>query len=85
LEVFTAYVFVTRLLYPLGMSPLAAVKLFREKADAYLDMTGRVSDEGQRRILHKLFEEHEANAEFLERMIHSHERFEAFRIAGRMN
>jgi hypothetical protein len=67
------------------MSPLDAAKLFREKADAYLDMTGFAADERQRRLLHELFEENEARAEFLERMMQSQEGFEAFRFARRMN
>ena len=67
------------------MSPLDAAKIFREKADAYLDMTRFANDERQRRLLHDLFEENEARAEFLERTMQSHEGFEAFRIARRMN
>jgi hypothetical protein len=67
------------------MSPLDAAKFFREKADAYLEKTGFATDEHQRRLLHELFEENEARAEFLERMMQSHEGFEAFRIARRMN
>ena len=67
------------------MSPLDSAKLFREKADAYLGMTGLVRDERQRRILHELFEENETRAEFLERMIHSQDGFEAFRVARQMS
>ena len=67
------------------MSPLDATRLFRERADVYLDMTGYVRDERQRRILHELFEENEARAELLERMMHSYEGFETFRISRRMN
>jgi hypothetical protein len=67
------------------MSPSDAAKLFREKADEYLGMTGLAHDERQRRLLHELFEENEARAEFLERMINSHEGFEAFRVARQMN
>jgi len=53
------------------MSPLDAAKIFREKADAYLDMTRFANDERQRRLFHELFEENEARAEFLERMMQS--------------
>jgi hypothetical protein len=65
------------------MSPLDAAKIFREKADAYLDMTRFANDERQRSLLHELFEENEARAEFLEGMTQSHEGFEAFRIRRR--
>jgi hypothetical protein len=41
-------------------------KAFRETADIYLDMIGYVRDERSRRILHELFEEHEAKAEIQE-------------------
>ena len=67
------------------MSPLEAAKLFRQKADTYLDMTGYVRDERGRRILHELFEEAEAKAELLERMVQSHEGFGSFRIRRRSN
>jgi hypothetical protein len=67
------------------MSPNEAAKLFREKADMYLEMTGRVRDDQRRRVLHELFEENEARAEFLERMIHSQEGFVAFCSRRRMN
>ncbi len=62
-----------------------AAQVFREKADMYLDMTGYVRDERQRRILHELFEENEAKAEILERMIHSHEDFAAVRVRNRLS
>jgi hypothetical protein len=45
-----------------------AAQFFREKADMYFDMIAYVRDERRRRILHDLFEENEARAEFLERM-----------------
>jgi hypothetical protein len=67
------------------MSPHDAAKIFREKADMYLEMTGHVRDDQRRRILHELFEENEAKAEFLERMMRSHEGFDAFRVRRRMN
>jgi hypothetical protein len=67
------------------MSPLDAAKLFRQKAEMYLDMTGHVRDERRRRILHELFEENEAKAELLERMVDSHEGFAAFRIRSRLS
>jgi hypothetical protein len=38
------------------MSPLDAAKIFREKADAYLDMTRFAKDERERRLLQELFE-----------------------------
>jgi hypothetical protein len=56
------------------MSPLDAAKIFREKADAYLDMTKFANDERQRRLLHERFEENDARAEFLERMMHNRTR-----------
>jgi hypothetical protein len=61
------------------MSPLDVAKLFREKADVYLDMTAHVSDERHRRILHELFEENEARADLLERMVYSDAVSEAYR------
>jgi hypothetical protein len=67
------------------MSPQDAAKIFRQRADIYLEMIGHVRDEQRRRILHELFEENEARAEFLERMMHSHEGFDAFRVRRRMN
>jgi hypothetical protein len=67
------------------MSPNDAAKIYREKADAYLEMTRCVRDERRLRVLHELFEENEAKAEFLERMMLSHEGFDAFRIRRRMN
>jgi hypothetical protein len=48
-------------------------------------MTARVNDGRRRRVLHELFEENEARADLLERMVHSDAGFEAFRIRGRMN
>jgi hypothetical protein len=80
-----AYDFVTQPFYLVIMSPLDAAKLFRQKAEVYLDMTGYVRDERRRRLLHELFEEIEARAELLERMMHSHEGFAAFRTRRRMN
>jgi queuine/archaeosine tRNA-ribosyltransferase len=65
------------------MSPLEAAKLFREKADLYLEMTSHVCDERQRQILHELFEENEAKAELLARMHMSEDQYSprtAFRI-----
>jgi hypothetical protein len=53
------------------MSPSDAAKRFRETADTYLDMAKYVSDERRRRILHDLFEENEAKAELLERVLSS--------------
>jgi hypothetical protein len=70
-ELNVAYVFVTQPLYFHQMSPFDAAKLFREKADVYLDMTAHVSDERHRRVLHELFEENDARADLLERMVHS--------------
>jgi hypothetical protein len=67
------------------MSPTDAAKLFREKADAYLDMTAYARDERGRRLLHELFEENQAKAELLEQMVHSHEGFEAFLVRSRLN
>jgi hypothetical protein len=67
------------------MSPREAAKIFREKADVYLEMTGCVHDERRRQILHELFEENEAKAEFLERMTLSEEGFDPFRVGHRMN
>jgi hypothetical protein len=63
MELNVAYVFVTQPLYFHQMFPLDAAKLFREKADVYLDMTAHVSDERHRRVLHELFEEYEARAD----------------------
>jgi hypothetical protein len=51
------------------MSPSDAAKRFRETADTYLDMIRYVSDERKRRILQDLFEENEAKAELLERVL----------------
>jgi hypothetical protein len=67
------------------MSPHEAARVFREKADQYLEMIGCVRDERRLRILHELFEENEAKAEFLERMMLSHEGFDAFCTRRRMN
>jgi hypothetical protein len=67
------------------MSPNEAAKIFREKAATYLEMTGHVRDERRRRILHELFEENEAKAELLERMVLSEEGFDTFRVGRRMN
>jgi bacterioferritin (cytochrome b1) len=67
------------------MSPRDAAKLFREKADMYLKMTGYARDEYQRRILHELFEENEERAEFLERMLRNDEAFDQLRVQRRMN
>jgi hypothetical protein len=67
------------------MSPNDAAKIYREKADAYLEMISHVRDERRIRILHDLFEENEAKADFLKRMMLSHEDFDAFRIRRRMN
>jgi hypothetical protein len=67
------------------MSPNDAAKIFREKADAYLEMTRYARDERRLRILHELFEENEAKAELLERMLLSEEGFAAFRVGRRMN
>lgn len=67
------------------MSPLDAAKFFRAKADIYLDMIAIARDEGNKRRLHELFEESEARAELLERMLHSHPDFAFFRIACRKN
>jgi hypothetical protein len=67
------------------MSPHEAAKLFREKAGAYLEMTGYARDEQQRRLLHELFEENEKNAELLEETIRSNPRFNDFRLRRRMN
>jgi hypothetical protein len=80
-----AYDLVTMSFYRSQMSPNEAAKIYRDKADAYLEMTGYVRDERRRRILHELFEENEAKAELLERMMLSHEGFGAFRIRRRMN
>jgi hypothetical protein len=80
-----AYDLVTMPFYRSQMSPNEAAKVYREKADAYLEMTGYVRDERRRRILHELSEETEAKAELLERMMLSHEGFGAFRIRCRMN
>jgi hypothetical protein len=41
-------------------------KVFREKADVYLDMIGYVRDERSRRILHELFEEWDEKAKIYE-------------------
>ena len=73
-----AYVLVTMPFYHSQMSPNDAAKIYREKADAYLEMTRCVRDERRLRVLHELFEENEAKAEFLERMMLSHEGFDAF-------
>ena len=67
------------------MSPNDAAKIYREKAGAYLEMIRYVRDERRLRILHELFEENEAKAELLERMLLSHEGFDVFRIRRRMN
>jgi uncharacterized protein YbaP (TraB family) len=71
--------------YHSQMSPNDAAKIYREKADAYLEMISHVRDERRIRILHDLFEENEAKAEFLERMMRSYEGFDAFRIRRRLN
>jgi hypothetical protein len=62
------------------MSLFRAAQLFREKADMYLDMTGFVRDESRRRILHEMFEECEAKAEMLERMMELHEGLDLSRL-----
>jgi hypothetical protein len=67
------------------MSLLRAAQLFREKADMYLDMTGFVRDERRRRVLHEMFEESEAKAEMLERMIELYERLDASRFGKLLN
>ena len=67
------------------MSPAEAAKIFRKKADTYRHMAGCVRDEGRRRILHELFEENEAKAELLERVMHTQEGFANFRGGRRMN
>ena len=67
------------------MSPDDAAKWFREKADMYLEMTGLVRDDRQRRVLHELFEENQAKAEFLERMVLSQDGFDDSRSQHRMN
>jgi hypothetical protein len=67
------------------MSPHEAAKLFREKADMYLEMTGSARGEQQRRLLHELFEENEAQAELLEETIRSNPCFNDFRLRRRMN
>jgi hypothetical protein len=79
------YVLVTVWSYHGQMSPKDAAKIYREKAEAYLDMISDVRDERRIRILHDLFEENEAKADFLERMMLSHEGFDAFRTRRRMN
>jgi hypothetical protein len=61
------------------MSSNDTAKLFRENADMYLEMTGRVRDDQQRRVLHELFEENEARVEFLEGILRSQEGFEDLR------
>jgi hypothetical protein len=58
------------------MSPWDAAQLFREKADMYLEMTGCVRDERRLRILYELFEENEAKAELLERVLSSQSAFQ---------
>jgi hypothetical protein len=49
------------------MSPLDAAKIFREKADAYLQMTKFANDERQRRLLHEPFEQNESAQNSFER------------------
>ena len=81
----SAYDLLTMPFYRGQMSPNDAAKIFREKADAYLEMTRYARDERRLRILHELFEENEAKAELLERMLLSEEGFAAFRVGRRMN
>lgn len=76
---------VTTSLYDSEMSPVEAAKIFREKADTYLEMTRRVRDERERRVLHELFEENEAKADLLERMILTQEGFSEFHALQLMN
>ena len=76
---------VTEPFYDNRMSPTEAAKIFRQKADTYLEMTRLARDERKRRILHELFEENEAKAELLERMMLTQEGFYDFRAAHRMN
>ena len=52
--------------YRRRMDPCNAAKMFRENANIYLKMIEYVPNEQQRRILHELFEENEARAEFFE-------------------
>jgi hypothetical protein len=66
------------------MSLAEAAETFRKKADTYRDMAGSVRDERRRRILHELFEENEAKAELLERVMHARG-FANFRSGRRMN
>jgi hypothetical protein len=79
------YQLVTTPLYNNHMSPAEAAEIFRRKADTYRDMAGSVRDERRRRILHELFEENEAKAELLERVMHTQEGFATFRGGRRMN
>jgi hypothetical protein len=44
-----------------------ATKIFRRKADMYLEMIGHVRDERKRRIVHQLFEKYETMADALEK------------------
>jgi hypothetical protein len=50
------------------MATINSAKFFGAKANVYLEMMGFVSDDGQRRILHELFEENEGKADQLEEM-----------------
>jgi hypothetical protein len=43
-----------------------AAKMFRERADIYLEMIRYVRDERQRQILHKLAEDNKAKADLFE-------------------
>lgn len=60
------------------MSANDAAKLFREKADTFLEMTTYVRDEQKRRVLGELVEENEAKADLLERMMLTQESFSNF-------
>lgn len=69
---------VTTSFYDSRMSANDAAKLFREKADSYLEMTRYVRDEQKRRVLDELVEENEAKADLLERVMLTQESFSNF-------